>query len=66
MKSSGLFPDFEEWQDSYGAFTKNTCSKLPHSTLSGLCRSHAFLPPTLLGAMQIQALRAFPAPQIIN
>ncbi|MFT4156005.1 hypothetical protein [Parafilimonas sp.] len=21
MKSSGLFPDFEGWQDSYGAFT---------------------------------------------
>ncbi len=21
MKDSGLFPDFEEWQDSYGAFT---------------------------------------------
>ena len=21
MKNSGLFPDFEEWQDSYGAFT---------------------------------------------
>ena len=21
MKNSGLFPNFEEWQDSYGAFT---------------------------------------------
>ena len=34
--------------------TKNICSKLLHSTLSGLCRSPAFLPPTLLGAIQIK------------
>lgn len=27
MKSSGLFPDFEGWQDSYGAFTYSTKEK---------------------------------------
>lgn len=27
MKESGLFPDFEEWQEGYGAFTKSTKDK---------------------------------------